>query len=298
MYGYGCRQEKRNVKNSGGLTLIEMMIAMAISCFLLLGLTTIFSQARTVYRATERIARTEETLRFAQAILRSDIEMAHFLGRTVHAENLDIASGITITCRKRDVTTWAFAVTRPVESHPDFDALPCAGTQPRKPSDTLVIRRARTQTGPPLAGSLQLSGNSRAGTLYRHPLEPSRAAPGDKRFEFGISAYYVSDRSNDDGSVPALRRLSLVRGVIQDQEVISGISDLDIQLGIDMDGDRYVDSYSDDHDNIGAAKSGGQVVAVRFRLGANSEEPGYRRELTQTVFLRNAQPNDAPLTTP
>jgi type II secretory pathway pseudopilin PulG len=287
------------VKNSGGITLIEMMIAMAISSFLLLGLTTIFSQARTVYRVTERIARTEETLRFAQAILRSDIEMAHFLGRTVHAENLDIASGITITCRKRDVTDWAFAVTRPVESHPDFDALPCAGTQPRTPSDTLVIRRARTQTGPPLAGSLQLSGNGRTGTLYRHPVEPSRAEPGDERFEFGINAYYVSDRSNDDESVPALRRLSLVRDVIQDQEVISGISDLEVQLGIDMDGDRHVDIYSDDHDQgIGAVKSDGQVVAVRFRLGANSEYPGYRRELTQTVFLRNAQRTDSPLATP
>jgi type IV pilus assembly protein PilW len=63
-----------------GVTLIELLIAAALSAFLLLGLIQVFSASRVAYQATTGLARVQEGSRFATDFLQRDIRMAGHMG--------------------------------------------------------------------------------------------------------------------------------------------------------------------------------------------------------------------------
>lgn len=63
-----------------GVTLIELLIAAALSAFLLLGLIQVFSASRVAYQATTGFARVQEGSRFATDFLQRDIRMAGHMG--------------------------------------------------------------------------------------------------------------------------------------------------------------------------------------------------------------------------
>lgn len=63
-----------------GVSLIELMIAMAIGVVLLLGLVQVFAAARTAYQLSEGLARVQENGRFAVDYLQRDIRMAGHMG--------------------------------------------------------------------------------------------------------------------------------------------------------------------------------------------------------------------------
>jgi type IV pilus assembly protein PilW len=276
------------MNHRSGITLIETLIALAISSFLLLGLMTVFTQTRTVYRAAERLARLHENLRFSQALIREDVRLADYWGRTQGAENLVTASGVRISCRKRDVTRWALDVSQAVEINDESYALPCPGTRPSEQSDVLVVRHARAATAA-TPGTIRIQSNAAGGILFSDSANVLQSRSGAKIFGLSVNAYYVSSRSNHDPESPALRRLTLVHGVMQDQEIISGISNLQVQLGLDTDGDNRADTYVDGG-HVHHGRPGNHVVAVRLQLTARSQSPAEPQAVvTQTVFLRNAR---------
>lgn len=63
-----------------GVTLVELMIAVALSAFLLLGLIQVFSASRLAYQTTTGLARVQEGSRFATDFLQRDIRMAGHMG--------------------------------------------------------------------------------------------------------------------------------------------------------------------------------------------------------------------------
>ena len=69
-----------NRRHVQGLSLIELMIALLISMFLLLGLIQVFSASREAYRLSEGLARVQENGRFAMDYLQRDIRMAGHFG--------------------------------------------------------------------------------------------------------------------------------------------------------------------------------------------------------------------------
>jgi hypothetical protein len=127
-----------------------------------------------------------------------------------------------------------------------------------------------------------------------------------------VHAYYVSRDATGRSGTPSLRRKRLQGGAsgasIQDEEIIAGIENLQIELGVAAPGAGVVFT-----DPAAAILSGQSVVAVRLWLlvRADSPEPGfidrehrefplgrihaapgdaYRRLLaTTTVYLRNTR---------
>jgi hypothetical protein len=85
-----------------------------------------------------------------------------------------------------------------------------------------------------------------------------------------INAYYISNESSFDETLPSLRRLTLgPNEEFDDEEVIPGIENLQVQLGVDTDRDGDVDRYVDgDHPLVTFGAAGfapqGQVIAVRL----------------------------------
>jgi len=66
----------------GGMTLIELMVAMALGSFLLLGAMTVFTQGQAAFRVNESTARLQEHARLAMAFLEDDLRMAGHFGLT------------------------------------------------------------------------------------------------------------------------------------------------------------------------------------------------------------------------
>lgn len=68
------------VTRSAGITLIELMIALAISAVLLAGVSTVYVGNRKAATLNEGISRVQENLRFASELLAQDIRMAGYVG--------------------------------------------------------------------------------------------------------------------------------------------------------------------------------------------------------------------------
>jgi type IV pilus assembly protein PilW len=80
--------------------------------------------------------------------------------------------------------------------------------------------------------------------------------------------YYISSQSSLGATTPSLRRKTLTTiggaAVITDQEIIPGVEDLQVQLGIDTNGDNTVDRYVDPNNPIVTPTT--RILAVRYWL--------------------------------
>lgn len=258
-----------------GMTLVELMVAMTIGLFLVGGALFVYSQSKNTYRAGDSLARLQETARFAMDTLEPDLRLARFWGRSASPGRITTAPGIIVRCDGTDVTDWALDLQGAVEVRDDTYDLDCASFRddPRPGSDVLVVRHAEPWTGgaPPAgeAGRLQVSSNLRGGQVFNDG-NPRDLGPDTSTHNVVINAYYVSQQSSFDPTLPSLRRLTLrADGTVGEEEVIPGVENLQVQLGMDTDRDGDVDRYVDgDHPLVtpGAAgfDAGARVAAVRL----------------------------------
>ncbi len=252
-----------------GMTLIETMVAMAISSILIIGSITIYAQARSSFRTAENIARLQENLRFAADTLDEDIRLAGFWGRTHSAAVLLLdPADVIITCADNDVTQWALGrtgqIAPAVTASDDIYDLPCPpGRAARENSDVLVIRHASpNQQTVPTPGRVQVQTTGNGGEFFSDGIRPAPNGPETHQiYDVVVNAYYVSDSSRYDATLPSLRRRSLVGTTMHDQEIITGVENLQVQFGIDRDDDGNVDGYFDSGD---PAVKKGNIISVRL----------------------------------
>lgn len=84
-------------RRSSGLSLIEIMIALAIGSLLILGLVQVFAASRTAYQLSEGISRSQENARFAMEYLQRDIRMAGHYGCVNDQSHLQNAGALNAT---------------------------------------------------------------------------------------------------------------------------------------------------------------------------------------------------------
>lgn len=70
----------RPYPGASGLSLIELMVALAIGTILLLGLVQVFAASRIAYQTAEGMSRVQENARFAVDFLQRDVRMAGHFG--------------------------------------------------------------------------------------------------------------------------------------------------------------------------------------------------------------------------
>jgi type IV pilus assembly protein PilW len=70
----------RCARRDGGFSVVELMVAMAISLLLLGGVVTLFTSSKTTYERVERLSRIQETGRFALDAMMRDIRSAGYVG--------------------------------------------------------------------------------------------------------------------------------------------------------------------------------------------------------------------------
>jgi type IV pilus assembly protein PilW len=327
-----------------GVTLIELMVAVAVGAFLMIGAMTVFMQGQTTFRLNQSIARLQENARFALAAIEPDIRMASFYGLSTR--------GVRINGRAKTNApnngalwpgascgaNWALDLENPIVAsngaYPWPACPPTVGVA-EPGTDTVLIRRVNEN--PVAAGALA------ANTLY---VQNARFQPGQIFAATAVPAgyiaatsqtnalitrgYYIASQSSQLGlkgqTIPSLHRKSLSSnpiGVI-DEEILAGVEDLQIELGVDTDVpnapnrgavDRYVNANDPILDPASPSYNPNVVIlAVRIwlRVRAEDRENGFndtteykyadvdftptaaqapfrRLLVSKTIYLRNAR---------
>jgi type IV pilus assembly protein PilW len=321
---------------SCGFTLVELMVSLAISSFLLVGATTIYMQGRSSFRVNESITRLQEDVRFAFDLLEPDLRMGSYFGlqaRPVMIENragaldpVPAGLGVANSCRNN----WAIDLGQPIEvsnnAYTWGGGCPAFGTGAVAGADSLVIRRASEDPVAALdADTMHLqTARFRTSVLFVGNALPGGFPVGTSAtHELIVNGYYVSQSSDGDANTPSLRRLFLTDGpTIQEEEILPGVEDMQIQFGVDTDArntptrgsiNRYVNADDPILNPLNPAFiDDAQILAVRVWLLVRAERvengftddrayvyadrnfaapnDGFRRMLvSRTIFLRNAR---------
>ena len=73
------------VRTQTGMTMVELMVALAIGSFLMVGAVQIYNSSRQSFVINESIARVQETAQFAMDTIEMDMRMASNWGRSSRA---------------------------------------------------------------------------------------------------------------------------------------------------------------------------------------------------------------------
>jgi type IV pilus assembly protein PilW len=303
-----------------GVTLIELMVAVAIGAFLLIGAMTVFVQSQTTFRLNQSVSRLQENARFALAAIEPDIRMASFYGLSTRgmrvngrAKTTDANSALWPgTC----LNNWALDLENPIVATNGTYPWTCAPTvgAPQPGTDTVLIRRVNENpvVGPLSAATLYVqNARFQPGRIFAAAAVPAGYVAATSQTNALITrGYYIATQSANLGlkgnTIPSLHRKSLSNpiGVI-DEEILAGVEDLQIELGVDTDAvgtpnrgsiDRYVNADDPILNPASASYNPDAVVlAVRIwlRLRAEDRENGFS-DTTNYVYANvNFTPNAA-----
>ena len=263
----------KNTHSFRGLSLIELMVALTIGSILIIGAVTVYVQSRKTFAVNETVARLQENARYALSMIEPDLRLANHWGLTsdplliagtVGNAPLAVAGGAA-TCG----AAFPIDLRRAVDGANDIDEgswpLACgANNGVRDASDLVVVRRAGTDAVAASSQRLQVF-TTRAGGSSRVFLSDSEPAPITVTPPFGpnaeihdliVRAYYVADDSQGRPGLPALRRKDLGGGPLtgptfDDEEIMPGVEQLQVQLGIDPGADTNGDGVPEDTDANG-----------------------------------------------
>jgi type IV pilus assembly protein PilW len=298
-----------------GFSMVEMMISITIGLMLIGALTGVLISNSRSGKTNERTSELQANGRYALDHLRTELRHAGFRGYTwgVKVEQLRVdagVGGVAGECLESGAAAGSFignlrqSVWGANDSNPFLAN--CLASAPLR-GDVLVIRRV---AGVPLTSPAILVGGSHylrstyteavmfAATAGQLATQDNPSVSGMPIADFLVQEYvYYLGVSDSDASLPALRRKSLVGGVMVDEEVISGVEQFQVQfsrMGTDLRTE-----YFDPDGIVGGATAGGftdweEVVAVRIWLLARNSQPeaGYSNTTTYTMGDVNYVVND------
>ena len=280
--------------------MIELLVALVIGSFLMIGAVTVFMQSRTTFRVNDSVSRLQENARFVLDAIEPDIRMASYFGLTTLSskiansatplEPIPAGLGVGGDCGQN----WTINLTSEVGGTNNGYGWACAafgGAQPQ--ADTLVIHRTTEDPIPVLQAGTMYVQSARfwdSQIFVGNAVPPGMPAVGTQSHALMVSGYYVSQNSALDtpgNPVPSLRMKTLVGGGpgprIVDQEVLAGVEDLQVQFGVDTDligapNRGSIDRYVNPGDPIItpgnlAFLPDAQIIAVRVWLRVRTERP-------------------------
>ena len=250
------------LNRQSGMTMVELLVALAIGSFLMIGAVQVYNQSRQAFVINESIARVQETAQFAMDTVEADLRMAsnwgmHSRGAAIEGRALLAdPNPLGLPAPGGCGADWALDLNRPVEGDNNAYNLACGPTGAAQGnSDTITTRRATVAAMPLEAGRLQIQSTRIQGQLFADGNIPAGFTAADSEtHNLLVNSYYVSSNSQLIPGVPTLRRQSLVTGAggpaIVDQEVAPGVENIQLQLGVDVDEDNTVDRYVNPGDAV------------------------------------------------
>ena len=282
------------MRNDRGFSIVELLVAMAISLLLLAGVVSIFVSSKSSYETNERLSRIQENGRFALDSIMTDLRASGFVGcarqPTYLSTSLNTATTLQWNFLAGPVT--GFQATGANTWSPAMDA---SIPTPLSGSDVLVVRvPVRERTAMPLttdvgsptntlqiaAGTtnavetgdivlaysceaisvFQVSNYASSTGVISHAVSASQV-PGNAVDTVNYSyrravtqvvpvetvAYFIAPSSRViDASDPAPAGTTSLwrrRGLNAVEELVEGIEQIQVQYGVDTNGDVIVDAY-------------------------------------------------------
>ncbi len=284
-----------------GLTLIELMVAIAISLFMVSALVALYVNNSVARTELDRSSRQIENGRYAIDMMRDDIALAGYFGEVAPADIVQRTQPDPCATAQASLgwstgaaptpTRVPAAVEGPTTLPPVIPASPtwtCGITNHRAGTGFLVVRRVRPEPIAPAATVADTQYVQPAGCLDDATRFVLAAGAGATNFplrgpdcvalspvrEYTSRLYYISTCGVCPGDgVPTLRMRELVGDEVVERVIADGIEDLQVEFGRDTNGDGVVDDFV----TTGAAADWQNVIAVRLWLISRSTtpSPGY-----------------------
>ena len=268
-----------------GVNLIEIMVAMVIGLFLVMGATTLYVSTRKNSDVDDSIARLQETARYAMSVIESDVRMANYWGMMKDGANFDNKDGNTNVAAGANAgalgastssnycgAAYATSTENYLEATNNNYGIPnCTARYAASASaDTLTIRRAATATSTASATQLQVCSTHKGSSVIK---SSTATCQNGEIHNLVTNGYYIDQQSDQGSTVPSLRRKTLGDGPsFADTEIIPGVEDMQIELGWD-DGDGQADTAGAvRYGSPGTLPAGGRIVAVRVWLLIRAEQ--------------------------
>lgn len=287
------RQQQRIT--TPGFTLVELMVAMAISLLIILAVGSVFVGSRQSYQDNEGLSRMQENARFALEVITSDLKHAGFVGELADPAELVIDAALSGAIGHSACAGGLFVFNNAgrywlvdygrriadVETHPQFstcfdftdaDAI-ANGTLPRAGTSLLSIKRVDSEpVAAREASRVYVHAEFETGDLTDgvNPLNPN----GGDDWEYIPRVYYLDENTN-------LRRSQLIAGPVWASELVAeGIEAFHVEFGVDSNLDGVVDGFlniADDADSFALADMSNAMIANVYVL-ARSQRGTHARD--------------------
>ncbi len=270
MLGVGMMMNK---KQSYGFSLVELLVAMVVGLVIVSGAFSLHSGTRKTQKVNEMQMDMVADARFAIEMISYDLRHAGMWGGTnkdglIDCKSTDAACTSTSTgdtppsfMASDCAAGWYYDLSRPVFATDDSAGNPYSATcisgseQYLAGTDVLEIKYADSNVPVALLpNQAYIRSNFINGRVFVGDTQPVLDAYDTstltQNHELHAYAYYVSDYTDAVGDqIPSLRRVSLVNApTLQNQILISGVSNLQVQFGEDVNGDLAIDRYVDPDD--------------------------------------------------
>lgn len=310
-----------------GFTIAELMIAVAIGLLILAGMTTLFVNNSKAQSEIEKANRQVENGRYAVSLLAGDLRNAGYYGEFDPTE-LATPAAVPDPC---ELTVAALKGGLPlhVQGYDNAVAgvLGCL-TDVRVGTDVLVLRHARTC----VAGAANCDPASAGGPFFQASLcaNPSELDSGDPLDHYALDTttttltrhkrdcdqtagsgtlaairkyeshiYFVANNDNPGDGIPTLKRAEIGTSsagalTLTLVPMVEGIDNLQLEYGIDSNGDGVADLYSANPPAANgcaaalcAAENWRNVVTVKLNVLARNTEATYGFTDSKSFVLGN-----------
>jgi len=273
-------------RSQQGFSLVELLVALLLGLLLMSGIIAVYLESKRGWAQDEAIARVQENGRYALRLLSREIAMAGFYGGATD-------TGAITSPAVADCQTWLLNPDEVIEVYNAADGgAPAAfnncfaATDVRAGTDILAIRRASDQAliddgewepGFSALTATQYYLNTFADGLGTAAVELGSAlntgaltAPGSTADVWAYQGriYYIGT----ENGVPSL----CVRSAQNTAQtcLVNGIESLQVELGVDTDGDGIPDEFvSDRVADAAGALDADTVLSMRIHLLVRSLEP-------------------------
>ena len=321
------RSLPRSRARMAGMSIIELMIAIALGLIVMAGLATLFANQSAARTEMERNSRQIENGRFAMELLTDDLRMAGFYGElNVLAFNPTHPPVVAIDPCSVDPANWAAALLLHVQGWDmGIGAPACLPIDVKPNTDIVVIRRASTcEAGAPgcdaavvnkpyiqvarCAADVAVKNNMHElGLNGTQPFTRTNrdCATRAALRQYIVRIYYISTNNGGGVDIPTLKRLEFnaTTSAWDQVALVEGIEELQFEYGIDADGDGDPDAYTADPDTYAcptcnALNNWRDTVAVRIHLLARNTEPSVNYTDPKTYTLGRTSANALYTVTP
>ena len=274
---------------SRGFTLVELMVALAIGLFLIAGVFTAYVNGRRSQATVDDQVVMVDNVRFALETINADLRQAGVFGRVLAksdesgAYNISLAGAPAVTAECN--AGWTFNADAPIQvfNSNNPNGVNCnAGYLAN--TDVLEMRGTlRDEVTALSAGKIYLNSDVNTAQFFAGTTSPA-ISPTAKNYSYYASAYYIAAFTNAaaDGTaldnIPSLHLVSLQPdGTVTNQMLLSGVENLQVQLGMDTDADAggVVDQYINPPAvwlDTPATPNRGQIRSVQVWLVVRSQE--------------------------